>query len=273
MRLTAMPQGWSLVRAVLIAGAVAGLVLGAFHLVVSEPFVDRAIAIEEAAHERELAATGATAEHHEEVFSRRTQKAGLLVGTLVSSLAAGAVFAGAFALLPPQLPGHTRRAQVALLAGAAAITVVLVPFLKYPANPPGVGDPGTLASRQLLYVGCVLLSVAGLGVSAQFFGWLRQRTSTGAAAGGAMLLFAVWAGAVLIALPARTDPVNTPDRLLGQFRAASLLGQLLYWTLFSGLFAIVLERGEQSPAVARSPHEQPAPLKTSGDKVGRRVRR
>ena len=243
-----MPAGGPLVRALVVAGVVAGIVAGAFHLTVREPLVDRAIALEEAAHARELDATGATDERHEAVFSRRTQKAGLLAGMLLYSLAAGAVFAGAFAVLAPQLPGQTRRAQTFMLAAATVVAVVLVPFLKYPANPPGVGDPGTLAGRQLLYVGCILLSIAGLGVSARVFRRLRPRWSVAVAIAGSALCFIVWSAALLLLLPARTDDATTPTRLLWQFRVAALGGQLLFWVLFGCLFAVLLERGEQARA-------------------------
>lgn len=239
-----------LVRAALVAAAVTGLVLGAFHLTVSEPFVDRAITLEAARSERNLALTGGTEEQYEELFSRRTQKVGLLAGTLIFSLAVGCIFAGAFALLAGRLPGETRRAQVAMLAAAAFVTTVLLPFLKYPANPPGVGDPGTLASRQLLYLACILLTVAGLGVAVRVFGRLRARASTRLAVAGSGLVLAVWLTALLVLLPSRTDPVNTPARLLWEFRAASLAGQIIFWVLFSGLFGTLLARGEQTPAVA-----------------------
>ncbi len=249
MRLAGIPDGAALVRATLLAGAVAGLVLGAFHLTVSEPVVDRAITLEQVRHDQELAATGATEEHHEDVFSRRTQEAGLLVGALIYSLAAGAIFAGAFALLAPRLPGSTRRAQVTFLVAAAVVTVVLVPFLKYPANPPGVGDPGTLASRQLLYLACILLGIAGIGVSVQTFGRVRRHASTGVAVATAAVLFTGWVAVLLILLPARTDPVSIPSRLLWEFRLAALAGHLLFWVLFGGLFATLLARGEQASAL------------------------
>lgn len=244
MPLAAAPAGSTLIRAALVAGVVAGLLLGAFHLAVSERFVDRAITLEEQAQERELAATGATDERHEDLFSRRTQKAGLLVGTFIYGCGAGALFAGAYALFAAKLPGRTQRTRVALFTAGVIVAIVLIPFLKYPAYPPGVGDPGTLAGRQLRYIGCLLLSVAGLVLSARLCRWLRPRSAHRAALAGAGAFFVAWAAALLLLLPDRTDAVTAPDRLLTQFQAASLAGQILFWTLFGSLFATLLSRGE-----------------------------
>jgi len=41
---------------------------------------------------------------------------------------------------------------IALLALAAFITIALVPMLKYPANPPAVGNPDTIGPRTGLYL-------------------------------------------------------------------------------------------------------------------------
>ena len=41
--------------------------------------------------------------------------------------------------------------------------MAIFPFLKYPANPPGVGEPESIGYRQTLYVGFIALAVLGLG--------------------------------------------------------------------------------------------------------------
>jgi hypothetical protein len=42
------------------------------------------------------------------------------------------------------------------------VSLFLVPFLKYPANPPSVGDPGTVTRRTMLYLLLVGWSVVGM---------------------------------------------------------------------------------------------------------------
>ncbi|NEE38243.1 CbtA family protein, partial [Streptomyces sp. SID7982] len=61
------------------------------------------------------------------------------------------------------------RATAALIAGAALLTVYVVPFLKYPANPPAVGNPDTIGKRTTLFFLMVALSVL-LAVAAVIIG-------------------------------------------------------------------------------------------------------
>jgi predicted cobalt transporter CbtA len=226
------------------------LVAAAFHLAVSERIVDRAIALEEQAQDEQHTLTGSAAEEQPEpVFSRRTQKVGLVAGLVLYGLTAGMVFGGAYALLARRLPGRSRRAQVLALAGIVMVAVVLVPFLKYPANPPGVGDPETLGRRQLLYVACVLLAAAGLWLAARGVVLLRARgwRPVAAVAAGAVF-FALWTGAAFLLLPGRGDPVSVPAGLVWQFRTASLAGQVLFWLAFAAVFAVVVERADAQTA-------------------------
>jgi hypothetical protein len=240
----------TLIRAVVVAAFMAALFAAAFHLTVSERFVDRAIRLEEQAEAEHLETEGAAHEHHEPVFSRRTQKAGLLVGLLVYGFGAGAIFAGVNALWGQSIPGRSPRARILLFGGIAVFSAVLIPFLKYPSNPPGVGDPGTLTQRQLLYVGCLLLSIAGTWVSARVFVRLKARTIPTVAAVGAAAVLGVWLLALFLVLPDRTDPVNTPETLLLQFRASSLAGQMIFWVTFVLFFAETVQRStDTSPVV------------------------
>src|ERR1700758_477074 len=52
------------------------------------------------------------------------------------------------------------RRLAALIALAGFIVVILVPFLKYPANPPSVGSPDTIGRRTELYLVMIGISIA-----------------------------------------------------------------------------------------------------------------
>ena len=41
------------------------------------------------------------------------------------------------------------------------LTIFIIPFLKYPANPPTVGDPDTVVLRSILYLS--FIAISGLG--------------------------------------------------------------------------------------------------------------
>src|SRR5438477_438541 len=81
-------------------------------------------------------------------------------------------FAGDLALSSEALPGASARAKGMVLAAMAFIAAFLVPFAKYPARPPGVGEPDTVYQREGLYLGLLALSVAGIIVALRAWrGW------------------------------------------------------------------------------------------------------
>lgn len=152
------------VRNLLVRGMLAGLAAGVLAFVVAyllgEPRVDAAIAYEEShSHEHEM-----------EIVSRTLQStAGLATGVLVYGVALGGIAALAFCFALGRIGRFGPRATALLLAGAALVAVYLVPFLKYPANPPSVGDPDTIGKRTLLYFLMMLLGVL-LAVAAVILG-------------------------------------------------------------------------------------------------------
>ena len=130
-----------------IAGACGGLLATGFAELAGEPAINSAISFEEAQAE----AAGQAPEP--EMVSRDIQRSvGLLTAAVVYGLALGGLFALAFAAIYGRV-GRVSPAKTALwLAAGAFVVVYLVPFLKYPANPPSVGNPDTIGHRTLLYV-------------------------------------------------------------------------------------------------------------------------
>ena len=59
----------------------------------------------------------------------------------------------------------------AILAGA----VTVAPWLKYPPNPPAVGDPDTVGERERLYVLMIVLAALALAGLAHLSARLRRR--------------------------------------------------------------------------------------------------
>src|SRR5918997_857577 len=119
---------WVYLRRGLAAGLLAGLLAGTFAYLLAEPVLERAIELENAAHE-----------HAGEVFDRGQQKVGLILATALYGTSVGALFgllSGFFRRR--SLPRREWRRSLAL-AGAVFLGVVVAPFLKYPPNPPGVG--------------------------------------------------------------------------------------------------------------------------------------
>ncbi|SAL09115.1 membrane protein [Caballeronia sordidicola] len=214
--------GKLLVRGML-AGLVAGLVMFGFAKVVGEPQVDRAIAFEQQAD----AAKGEAPEP--EIVSRHTQAgAGLLTGAIVYGTAVGGLFSLVFAFANGRAGKIPARELSVWLAAAAFVALVLVPALKYPANPPSVGDPETIGYRTALYFLMIAISISAMVFSirirgarvAQWGAWNASVLSAG--------VFVVIIAAVMAGLPAIDEvPKTFPAALLWNFRVASLGMQLI----------------------------------------------
>lgn len=237
-----VPSGL-LLRVLLAAALFSGLMLAAFNLTVSDRFVDRAIEWEE----QQAAETGA----HEDVFTRREQKVGLVVGEIFFAAMVVAVFAGVFALTYDDLPGATGRAKAAILAAIGFVAAFAVPFLKYPARPPGVGDPDTVYERQALYLAVLALSVVAAIIAVRLWNHRRELPWRSAVLGG----YGVWAAALLLVFPGNPDPIGAfPDRLLLEFQLSTVAGQIVFWAALAFSFGYFLERfAGREPTAALEP--------------------
>ncbi len=222
--------------------------------------MDRAIRLEEArtdehaeagAHSHAEAGAAAV-QHHEELFTRGTQHFGLVVTSLVLGLALGVLCAIAYALIHRRSPDAAPWPRALLLAGGAFLAVSLLPALRYPANPPGVGDSGTVTDRQGLWLAAVTIGVLGMLLVWQVYVRLAHRSlpvRQVAAAGTAIAILAV-----LFALPGNPDEVPVSATLLWDFRVLSLASHALLWAVFGVVFGALGLRalGRHAPATAPS---------------------
>ena len=217
------------------AGLLAGLLAGLFAFLVGEPILDRAIAIEEMS-------SGA----HHEVFSRSTQKAGLFFATGLFGVTVGGVFGISYAFFRERLAAGSDLKRSIYLAGAIFSGAFLIPFLKYPANPPSIGDPSTIRERTAAYFTLVALSLL-----AMLLAWLAARAlkSRGMDAlrrrllVGAGLIVAV--GVLLLVLPSAPSTQGFPSGLLWAFRFSSFGTQMVFWAGLGLLFGLLCERANR----------------------------
>lgn len=241
-----------MVRALLIRGMLVGIVAGllsfGFLKIYGEPQVAVAVAFEtqqDLAKESGANPKGAPVEHHGELVSRNVQAGiGLFTAVMVYCTAFGGLFALAFAFAYGRTPGmFTPQAMALLLASAGFVAVYLVPSLKYPANPPSVGDAQTIGMRTALYFIMIAVSIAALIgaialkrlVVARFGDW-----------NATVIVAAYYIAIVVIAgllLPAVNEvPADFPAVVLWKFRVASIGAQFIMWATFGVLFGAAAER-------------------------------
>ena len=239
------PSFGQLLLRVVGAGMIAGVLAGLFSLLVTERAIAPALALEEAR-------AAETPAHAAELFGRTAQLAGGFLGTVLAAVVFSVLFATVYALVRHRLPGRSDFGRIVLLAAIGFGVFALLPALKIPANPPAVGDPGTVTTRTGIYAAVLLSGVVMAMLVAALVSLLRSRgasvpaTATAAAAGTAVLL-----ALVLVLLPANPDAIapDVPAAVVWNFRLASL-GQLaVLWSslgLAAGWLVDRLTRGSLS---------------------------
>jgi predicted cobalt transporter CbtA len=222
----------------MLAGAVAGLLIFALARWIAEPQVERAIAFETNMDQ----AKGEAPEPM--IFSRRIQSGlGLLTATVVDGTAVGGIFALVFAFALGRLPITSPRLLSVLLAGLGFVTIALVPALKYPPNPPSVGNPETIRVRTAAFFLMVIFSFVSMVLAVQIARLFHTRLGVWNASLLAVAFFVFAAAVTSHFLPDFDEvPAGFPVTLMWKFRVAALEMQLLLWGVLGFLFGWFAER-------------------------------
>jgi hypothetical protein len=220
----------------MLSGIIVALLSFGFARIVSEPTVERAIVLEEQS-------AGEHTHAEEETVSRATQRnLGLLIGIGSYCVALGGILAIGLGCLYGRL-GATPRSIVWTLAFLGYVSLVLVPQLKYPANPPGVGISETIGSRTELYFILVMLSLASMALSIWVVVLIRRSHGGIFSVPVGALAFASLATILISAFPAISEvPDDFPEGLLFTFRAQSAMLQLIVWGGLGAVFGVFAER-------------------------------
>ena len=219
---------------VLVAGALAGFVHGSANLFLVEPYLDKAIGIEN----QNLFDSGEeddTLEFWVEYKGYRDwQKGGQLLAGVVLGTSIGALFGIVYALSRNSLPGNENVKKALILAAIMWFAIYFIPFLKYPANPPTVGESDTIVLRVILYVSFIAIS----GFAAAGF-YKLSKIFKGNKKVVALFGYAVFISTVFVVMPENPDKITAPMDLVNGFRIMSILGVSAYW-ISLGLFLGVL---------------------------------
>ena len=257
-----------------LAGAIAGLLAFAFARIFAESQIQKAIDYESKRDAFQAALDKASGikppPPGPDIFSRTIQaNLGIGVGMIAFGAAVGAIFAVVYTVCLGRVGRVQPRTLAVLVAAAGFLGIYLVPFIKYPSNPPSIGNPDTIKQRGGLYLVMVLASVLLLGAAV----WLAQRLKPRFGNWNATLLaagaFIVAIGVLMLALPSLGEigdnpsiyghhatetplPItdakgNTifpgfPADVLFNFRFYSVAAQLLLWSTLALVFAPLADR-------------------------------
>ena len=226
----------------IVMGLIAGILVGGFMNVFNVPVMEWAIELEgaaAAAEEPEGAEEEEVGGFYAFLGSLGMQRIGLVGGMAVLGIIYGAIFTGMFHVVRRAFSGWNIWAW-ALIAGAMCFwSVSLFTQLKFPLNPPGIGEDASLLARQgfqflFILVSFVLVVAGGLLIrrvhEAGMEGAQRALAYVGIGAAygvAAILLF--------VLIPGNPDPIPEwlPESLKLMFRTFSILGHLLLWTILA----------------------------------------
>ena len=215
----------------LLSGAIAGTLLSLINQVVVEPYIDKAIGIQTQA----AINAGQIVDPMQQSTYRTWQKGGEIAAGTIYGISLSALFGVIFAYSRNSilLPGSNNKKKALVLAGIMFFVLFLIPTLKYPANPPGVGNPQTIYYREILYVGFIATSgftALALALIHKRFGnnnpWSSKKK---------LILLPVIYAIVLVtayvSFPPNPDKVTMPADLISNFRIAGAFTIGLFWWL------------------------------------------
>ena len=222
----------------MIVGALAGILVFAFAHTFGEPLVDWAIGFEE------KAAQAAGEAPEPEIVSRATQSGiGLFTGSMIFSTAIGGLFALVFSFVYGRISPLGARGTGALLAIAAFVTISLVPDIKYPANPPAVGNSDTIGARTELFFIMIVASIVGMIVAVGLGRRLAARYGSWNGAILAGIGYIVFIALIQYLLPSINEvPEQFSAVVLWRFRIASLGMHAILWATLGLAFGAWAER-------------------------------
>jgi hypothetical protein len=253
-----------------LSGAIAGLLAFGFARIFAESSIQKAIDYEDGRAAAQQALDHTAAPAHSEVFTRTIQaNIGLGAGMVLFGVAMGALFAVIYAVCLGRTGGLRPRSLSLLVAGGGFLGFYLVPFLKYPANPPSIGHEDTVKARGALYLLMVFCSLVLLLAAVWLGRLLRDRLGNWNAALVAGAAFVVAVGVVMLILPSFGElsynrahfghfATETPQPLrdakgniaypgfpadvLFDFRLYSIAAQAVLWSALGLVFAPMADR-------------------------------
>lgn len=223
------------VAIVLLSGAMAGTVYGVANLILVEPYLDRAIEIEnQRLFEAGLAEDDSRFRIEFDSY-RSWQKGGQIFAGTILGMSLGALFGIVYSLSRKVLLGWHDLQKTFVLAGIMWATIFLIPAIKYPANPPGVGDPDTLMMRTILQL--AVMAISGFGAAICY----RMYKKTNSKRDGIALYVAI-VGFTFAFTPTNVLDTDVSLDLIYGFRIMSIASMGIFWVSIATFLGVLWNR-------------------------------
>jgi predicted cobalt transporter CbtA len=224
----------TLVGITLFSGVIAGIILAFLNLGIVEPTIDKAIALEV----QKQVSSGENVNMSELIDYRYWQKAGAFAGGAIYGAGLASLFGVVFVFARGKLPGKNNKQKAILLAGIMWLVLFLMVALKYPANPPAVGDPETIYYRETLYVGYILISgLAALGMAVI---WIRTRMNSKKII--IPLMYAAIMVTAYVVMPSNPDKIEISMDLIQTFRILTAITIGVFWGTLGIIFGSLWDK-------------------------------
>jgi ABC-type Co2+ transport system permease subunit len=234
---------------VLFSGFSAGIIQGLTNLALIEPYLDKAIGIENQKLFASEKAQDDPAFWVKYNSYRIWQKGGEILAGGILGTSMGALFGIIFAFSRKTLPeGHDAK-KALVLAAIMWFTIFLIPFLKYPANPPTVGDPDTVVLRGILFLSFIAISGFGALGFYRLSKKLQKRKKVLSIIG-----YAAFMSIVFVLMPINPDKMTAPLELVNGFRVMSLVTVSLYWISNAIILGVLWQRFKPDKPIHTKTH-------------------
>jgi predicted cobalt transporter CbtA len=221
----------------LISGAIAGTILGFVNLALVEPYLDKAIGIEV----QNSISEGEEVNPVEHNNYRLWQKGGEIAAGTILGMAFGSLLGMVFVFGRRIIPSGSNIKKALVLSGIVWLVIFLVPAIKYPANPPTVGDPDTINYRQSLFISFILISgFTALGLAILYTKMKKSKVSIKFLT--VSVIYAIIMTGAFLVVPPNPDEITAPMDLVNGFRIMSMLTITVFWIILGITFGLIWEK-------------------------------
>ncbi len=219
----------------IFSGIIAGEILASINLFVVEPYLDKAIGIEI----KNKIAKGETINFDQFNYYRIWQKSGSFFAGALLGITFGCIMGIAYIFYRKLFssPSFGDIKKAVTLAALMCLSFYIIPFIKYPANPPTVGNPETIGFRDHLYIGYQTISVlVTFGVGIMFYKFRKINNQIPFII---LAIYLVLVTSLYIVFPSNTDKITISMDLVNSFRIVTLSTMIVFWLVLGFVFGLL----------------------------------